>query len=89
MNTTNKIKKGDYVVCIRTYDGTIYKQMFKKNNLYKIREIYNDGYILVLNDKLYSGFELLDDKSNRYFFNYFTTLQQYRKLKLEKINETR
>ena len=82
MNTI-KIKKGDYVVCIRNY------QDFTKNKQYKIREIYDDGYIVLIIGNLYSGFELLEDKSSRYFFNYFTTLQNYRKLKLDKINESR
>lgn len=79
----SKIKKSDYVVCIRNY------QDFTKNKLYKVRDVFEDGYILLINDSthIYTGFELLEDKSNRYFFNYFTTQQDYRKTKLEKINE--
>lgn len=84
----NKIKKGDYVVCIKPPEG---KANFKINNLYEIYKIYSDGYILLkVNDRMsYCGFELLEQKSNRYFFNYFATLQYFRKLKLEKINEKR
>ncbi len=46
--------------------------------------------ILLKNGRMsYCGFELLEQKSNRYFFNYFATQQHFRKLKLEKINEKR
>jgi hypothetical protein len=81
----NKIKKGDYVICIKSYN-----QLFDLNKKYKVRDIYDDGYILLISYyKMCSGFELLETKSNRYFFDYFITLQQYRKLKLEKIYEKR
>lgn len=81
----NKIKKGDYVICIKSYN-----QLFDLNKKYKVHDIYDDGYILLISYyKTYSGFELLEQKSNKYFFDYFVTEQYYRKLKLEKINEKR
>lgn len=80
------IKKGDYVVCIKIPEN----KDFELNKLYKIRDIQSDGYILLILDNMYyCGFELLETKSNRYFFDYFATQQHYRKLKLEKINESR
>ncbi len=36
----NKIKKGDFVVCIKTPED---KKVFKINNLYEIYKIYSDG----------------------------------------------
>lgn len=79
----NKIKIGDFVVCIKIPPS---KTICKLYGLYKINNIYDEGYVVIINDDLYfSGFELLEPKSNFHFFKYFITLQQYRKLKLKKL----
>lgn len=84
------MRKGDYVICIKSID--VLNNHFIKNEQYEIKNIEDDGYtsIYVYSDKfnltLSYGFELYHEKSKRYFYDFFITKQKIRKLKLDKIN---
>lgn len=94
------MKTGDKIYCKRDkfmyhpYNNGKNKRKGKKLNnqgsIYEIHKIGEDR-ILVTTDlpNTICEYDLLNEKPNRYFFNFFYNQQEYRKLKLEKLNEKR
>lgn len=73
------------------------KILYKKNHWYNIYKNYYviDNNVIFINDEFNLGLSFVYDKDKSYignwgeFKDFFITEQQYRKLKLQKINETR
>jgi len=82
-------KVGDLIYCYHYPINLI--QRLTKWKAYKIQEIVVDKFLYILDDKgnrdLYV-FSSEQNKNLKYLYKYFITQQEYRKLKLEKINET-
>jgi len=87
------MKKGDKFVCIEDFYGHISDSvpLFYKNHIYIYRDVLYDPqkntnrcFVLDSEDDLREFFY-----GDNYFNNYFVSLKTYRKLKLEKINESR
>ena len=92
------MKVGDKVVCIKdanfgkNWEGI--EHIYKVNNLYEVAFIYvtdddvKDHVNIKCVDDRYLSFSLNDDHKYK-FKDYFSELKELRKLKLEKIYESR
>jgi hypothetical protein len=70
------MKKGDKVICIKPH------VKFKVNDTYKIVAVLS--HIYVINGK---GFNIKTEKGYYNFDEYFISIKEQRKLKLDKINK--
>lgn len=90
LKTADNLKVGDKLKCIKTFKSTPVNDLtfYIENNLYPIKNILcntveietNYGLTLIFNFK---------EQSNYKFNEYFITLKQDRKQKLDKLNATR
>ena len=90
----SEYKIGDYVYCYRDnkYDGVY---IHKNGNYYEIKAMitFHTSNVLLSCEKneffrsYWISFNNANEKSNKNFYYYFLSKQEYRKLKLEKLNE--
>lgn len=85
------MKIGDTYYCIkdRVSNGHIINKSGKKYEILNIREKYNRVTIENERNKPYYNYFycLKDDKKNWLFSEHFVSLQEYRKMKIEKLNK--
>lgn len=85
------MKKGDKILCTKNYNIENNTVLYKKNNIYTITDIIEDSnginnrYII----DNYLSFYIKHQISDWCFDDYFISLKEERKLKLDKINECR
>lgn len=76
------------VVCIKDCES-LAGIKFLKNKIYKCRTMNNSCYIYDNDNEPGLRIEINPEYHHEKFSKYFMTLQEYRKLKIEKINESR
>jgi len=78
-----KYKKGDKLLCIKKIYNLFDQPLFIKNKIYTILYIDNNYLIMdhILYGSEYGGFDI------DYVHENFISLKEFRKIKLEKINE--
>ena len=83
------LKVGDKYYCIKNRD--LYNNVHKSDHVYKITRINLDYDYIGLNTELNIEFDdgyfysLIPDNEFYYFYDYFITLKEYRKQKLNKL----
>lgn len=90
------LKVGDKVYCIKNFKMSINSDVtFDENKIYTITAIMNNLHVKGLNEKidicqidykLNFYFTKYTEYTNFYFYDYFITLPELRKYKLQKIN---
>jgi hypothetical protein len=86
------MKAGDKVVCIKKYRSTTFDIAYLEGVEYIVSEIWfpsdNPVYTILYDEKEHSGISFYE-KDYRLFKDYFITLTEQRKQKLEKLNDNR
>ena len=86
------MKVGDKYYCIKDrveYFIDVNLPVNSSGEIYEITELY-DFYIYLSHDNVYGYcYSIYPEDNEKLFNDYFISLSEYRKLKLEKLNESR
>lgn len=89
----SNFKEGDIVICIKGIGGIYDDILYYKDKSYRVTSVLNSINIIYIKSEDYTyeaRFSFSNMKNNhesKYYYDYFITLKEHRKLKLKRIEK--